>query len=276
MSRNYNELEKMAARIRLDVMEMVFDVKDGHPGPSFSVAEIVTALYFGGILNIDENDPLKKDRDRFVLSKGHACPTVYAALARRGFFPVAELKTLRKINSRIQGHPYMYKTPGIDATTGSLGNGFATAVGMAKGLKLQNIGAYVYAVLGDGEMNEGIVWEAMMAASHHRLGNLITFLDNNSWQSGGSVDAVSGLGRFEEKFGSFGWNTLKINGHSYEEIFSAVESAKKQHEQPTAIICTTVKGKGLPFTENDNSWHKRVPSEEQMAEAEEILNGVMK
>ena len=273
MEYNINELETMAERIRLDVLEMVYEVKDGHPGPCFSVTEIITALYFGGIINIDSKNPLWTERDRFVLSKGHACPAVYSALARNGFFPVEELLTLRKIDSRIQGHPYMYKTPGIDATTGSLGNGIATAVGMAKGLKIQNKDSYVYAVIGDGEMNEGIVWESIMAATHHNLSNLIVFLDNNSWQSGGSVKDISGLKNFEEKIKSFGWNTIAIDGHDFKQIFDAVELAQSQISTPSMIVSSTVKGKGLPFTENDNSWHKRVPSDEQMKIAREMLSG---
>ncbi|MBI9102707.1 MAG: transketolase [Spirochaetales bacterium] len=276
MKYEIKELEKMAKRIRLDVMEMVYDVKDGHPGPCFSITEIVTALYFGGIINVDPENPLWMERDRFVLSKGHACPAVYSALARRGFFPSEELLTLRKIDSRIQGHPYIYKTPGIDASTGSLGNGIATAVGMAKGLKIKKDDAFVYTVIGDGEMNEGIVWEALMAASHHRLSNLIVFLDNNLWQSGGSIEDISGLNNLDERVKTFGWNTISIDGHDYTQIRDAVTAAKAQNSKPNMIVCSTVKGKGLPFTESDNSWHKRVPTDEQMVIAREILSGVSK
>ena len=268
---NKDDLKKMAAILRLDVMEMVFDVKDGHPGPAFSAADIITALYFGGVMRVRPEEPLWNDRDRFVLSKGHACPLHYAALSRRGFFPEEELFSLRKINSRLQGHPYMGKTPGNDATTGSLGNGLATAVGMAKGLKIQKKDSRVFCVIGDGETNEGIVWESIMAASNLNLSNLTVFLDNNNWQSGGSLNDVSGVCDFEEKMESYGWNVLCIDGHNFEEILQAVQDPRKLKEKPTFIICSTVKGKGLPFMENDNSWHKRVPTEEQMVMAREIL-----
>ena len=268
---SYDVLEKTASQLRLDVLEMVYDVQDGHPGPAFSIAEIVTALYFGGILNIRPEDPLWEDRDRFVLSKGHACPLLYAALARRGFFSPDELFSLRKINSRLQGHPYMGKTPGNDATTGSLGNGLATAVGMAMGLKIQKKPSRVYCVIGDGETNEGIIWESLMAAPHLKLSNLIVFLDNNSWQSGGSVEDVSGICDFEEKIESFGWKTMCIDGHDYAQIFKALEDRRGGSEQPQMIICSTIKGKGLDFMENDNTWHKRVPTYEQMEQARTIL-----
>ncbi|MDC7235197.1 MAG: transketolase [Spirochaetales bacterium] len=268
---NSSDLKKTAARLRLDVMEMVFDVQDGHPGPAFSVAEIITALYFGGIMNIRPHDPLWNERDRFVLSKGHACPLHYAALARSGFFPTEELFSLRKIDSRLQGHPFMGKTPGNDGTTGSLGNGLATAVGMAKGLVIQKKESKVFCIIGDGECNEGIIWESVMAAANLNLSNLTVFLDNNLWQSGGSVEAVSGICDFQEKFETFGWNTLCIDGHSFKEIISAVQSSRPMKDKPTVIICSTVKGKGLPFMENDNSWHKRVPTQEQMDIAREIL-----
>ncbi|MCF7944543.1 MAG: transketolase [Spirochaetia bacterium] len=272
MSYSINELKRTAAALRLEVLEMVYDVKDGHPGPCFSVAEIITALYFGGILRIDPERPSMKERDRFFLSKGHACSMLYAALAYRGFFAKDELRTLRKIDSRLQGHPLMGKTPGNDATTGSLGNGLATAIGTAKGLQMQGLGAKVYTVLGDGETNEGIVWESIIAASHLGLANLIVFLDNNCWQSGGTVENISGLTSFYEKFNAFGWNTYEIDGHSFQEIISASEDAGKQKNKPSMIICSTTKGKGLSFMENDNSWHKRVPTEIQMKQAREILS----
>ena len=268
---NPDELAKIAARLRLDVMEMVYEVKDGHPGPAFSIAEIVTALYFGGILTVNPADPLWNERDRFILSKGHACTILYAALARRGFFPVEELLTFRKIDSRIQGHPYMYKTPGNDGTTGSLGNGMATALGVAKGLKIQGIDARSYAVIGDGECNEGIIWECIMAATNLRLSNFIVFLDANSWQSGGSVKEVSGLEDLPSKVQSFGWNVLTIDGHDFTRILDAVATARSSTDRPTMIIARTEKGHGLDYTAGDNSWHKRVPDDAQMTIAREQL-----
>lgn len=272
MTPDVTVLRKTAARLRLDVMEMVCEVKDGHPGPAFSIAEIITTLYFGGVLNVDPENPRWEERDRFVLSKGHACAILYAALARRGFFPVDELMSFRKIDSRIQGHPLMYKTPGNDATTGSLGNGFATALGMAKGLMIRGIDARVYAVVGDGEMNEGIVWEAIMASANLKLSNLTVFLDNNRWQSGGSVKNVSGLDDLKGKIEAFGWNVLSIDGHEIGAILDAVETSRRSTGPPTMIVASTVKGKGLPYMEDDNSWHKRVPNDEEMANAVERLS----
>ncbi len=260
---NRDDLKSMAARLRADVLEMIYEVKDGHLGPAYSIAEIVTALYFGGILKVDPENPYSNSRDRFILSKGHACTILYAALARRGFFPVEELMSFRKIDSRLQGHPYMGKPPGNDATTGSLGNGLATAVGIAKGLQLQGSDARVYAVIGDGEINEGIIWESMLMAHHMALANLCVFLDNNKWQSGGSIGQIAGMDKIKEKVESFGWKLISINGHDFKEIFTALEGATSHKDGPTLILAETIKGKGLDFSENDNSWHKRVPTDEQ-------------
>lgn len=267
------ELEQMARRLRLDVMEMVYQAKDGHPGPSFSCADIVTALYFS-IMDIDPAHPDKQKRDRFVLSKGHACPVYYAALARRGYFPLEELSTLRQFGSMLQGHPVMSKAPGVDMTSGSLGNGVSVAVGMAMGLKRQNIDQTVYCIFGDGEMQEGIVWEALLSAVNMKANRLILFLDANHWQSGGSVEQVSAVyPDVVAKMQSLGLYTQQIDGHDMAQILQAIQNAKAQTEKPSVIVCNTIKGKGLPFMANDNSWHKKVPTEEQMKMARALLQG---
>jgi len=267
-----NELQDTARLIRKDVLEMVHDVKDGHLGPSYSAADIITALYFGGILNIKPDQPRWEDRDRFVLSKGHACPAVYAALIRRGFLREEEKFTLRKINSRLQGHPDMVKTPGIDATTGPLGNGLAMAVGMAKALKLQKKASRVFVLTGDGELQEGIIWEALQAAVKHRLDNLYIFIDQNLWQSGGLLSEVSGILPIREKIEAFQIACQEIDGHDFNAILKAVKTSEVD-TGPSVIICNTIKGKGLDFMEDDNSWHKRVPTEEQYEEGIRQLGG---
>jgi len=256
------ELKNMARLIRRDVLEMVYDVKDGHLGPSYSAADIITALYFGGVLNIDPSHPDWDDRDRFVLSKGHACPAVYAALIRKGVIPEDEKFTLRKIGSRLQGHPDMVKTPGIEATTGPLGNGLAMAVGMAKALKLQKKDSRVFVLTGDGELQEGIIWEALQAAVKHKLDNLYIFIDHNRRQSGGLLSDVSGTLPIDEKMKAFQLPCQEIDGHDFAAILKSVEVASGQ-PGPSVIICDTVKGKGVDYMEEDNSWHKRVPTEEQ-------------
>ncbi|HWQ62648.1 MAG TPA: transketolase [Negativicutes bacterium] len=265
------ELQKIADRLRLDVVKMVHDAKDGHPGPALSIADIVATLYFRE-LNIDPKNPSWEDRDRFILSKGHACPVLYAALARRGYFSADEFAGLRSLGSILQGHPCMRKTPGVDATSGSLGNGLSIGVGMAIAAQYREKSYYTYVVLGDGEIEEGIVWEAAMCAKKHRLSNLIAFVDHNGWQSGDSVDKVSGLLPILPKWEAFGWHCQSIDGHNFEQIVSAIESAKKADE-PSVIVAKTVKGKGLDFMENDNSWHKRVPDDSQLAVALKVLGG---
>lgn len=258
----FEKLKETARLIRKDVLEMVYEVKDGHPGPAYSSADIITALYFGGILSVDPENPSWEDRDRFVLSKGHACPTVYAALIRRGFIPRDEKFTFRKINSRLQGHPDMVKTPGIDATTGPLGNGIGMAVGMAKALKILKKSSRVFVLTGDGELQEGIVWEALQAAVKHKLDNLYIFIDQNHRQSGGLVSELSGTQPVREKIEAFQLGCQEINGHDFEAILKAVRSAE-ENTVPSVILCNTVKGQGVDYMENDNSWHKRVPTDEE-------------
>jgi transketolase len=237
-------LAEMARHIRMDVLDMVFDVKDGHPGPAFSSADIITALYFGGVLNVDTENPGWEDRDRFVLSKGHACPALYSALIRRGFLPQEEKLTLRKINSRLQGHPDMAKTPGVDATTGALGNGLAMAVGMAAALKIQKKSNRVFVITGDGELQEGICWESIQSAVSLNLDNLFIFVDHNGWQSGGSIKEISGILPLEEKFTAFQTDCVTIDGHDFDAILASVEE-NKSAGRPHVIIARTIKGKGL-------------------------------
>ncbi len=268
---NVAQLSMTANQLRLDVVRMVHDAKDGHPGPALSAMDIITTLYFRE-LNIDPSNPQWSDRDRFILSKGHACPALYAALARKGYFSVEEFKGLRGLGCLLQGHPCMKKTPGIDMTSGSLGNGLSIGVGMALAAKYRKKTYTTYVVLGDGEIQEGIVWEAAMCAKKYKLGNLIAFIDHNGWQSGGAVEEVSGLLPILPKWEAFGWHCQTIDGHDFSQIIHAIENAKKTPE-PSVIIARTIKGKGLPYMENDNSWHKRVPTDEELAVAVEVLGG---
>ncbi|HHW92872.1 MAG TPA: transketolase [Firmicutes bacterium] len=259
-------LEDKAKRIRRHIVSMLAEAGSGHPGGSLSIADIVTALYFQ-VMKVDPARPDWEERDRFVLSKGHACPVLYAALAERGIFPVEELKTLRKINSRLQGHPDMKKTPGVEMSTGSLGQGLAAANGMALAGKLDKKDYRVYVVLGDGEINEGMIWEAAMAAAHYGLDNLTAFLDFNGLQIDGSIREVMNSEPLPEKWAAFGWNVLTIDGHDFGEIIAAVEKAKETKGRPTMIVANTVKGKGVSFMENQVGWHGNAPSKEQAEQA---------
>jgi transketolase len=263
-------LENMARQLRRDVVTMVHLAGDGHPGPTLSVADIVTALYFN-ILRIDPARPDWPQRDRFILSKGHACPVVYAALARRGYIDVEVLPGLRCLHSMLQGHPDMHKTPGIDMTSGSLGNGISVGLGMAVAGQYNGDDYMVYVITGDGELQEGIVWEAAMAAVRFRAGRLVVFVDHNGLQSAGEVSKVSGLLPIRPKFESFGWHCQEIDGHDFNQILDAVEGARQETQRPSMILAHTIKGKGVPFMENDNSWHKRVPTKEQLEAALEAL-----
>jgi transketolase len=266
------ELENTARLLRRDVLEMIFHAGDGHPGPSLSVADIVTALYFE-TLRIKPADPAWPERDRFILSKGHACPVLYAALARLGFFPQTELAGLRSLSSMLQGHPDMNKTPGIDTTSGSLGNGISIGLGMALAARMKNLDYSVYVVTGDGELEEGVVWESLMAAVKYRVGNLIVIIDNNGMQSGGSLGSISGLEPIMPKLEAFGWHCQEIDGHDFREILHALNEALTNKQQPSVILAHTVKGQGVPFMIGDNSWHKRVPTEEELHVALQALGG---
>lgn len=266
------DLKAIADRLRLDVVETVYQAEDGHPGPAMSIAELMAVLYFSE-LRIDPERPHLPGRDRFVLSKGHACPILYAALARRGFFPVEELAGLRTLDSMLQGHPDMNKTPGVDATSGSLGNGVSIGLGMAMGCKKQGYDSRVYVVVGDGEQEEGIVWEAAMAATTMQAGNLTVFADCNNYQSGGHVTDLSSLYPLLPKWESFGWHCQEIDGHDIGQIQRAISRAKEIQDKPSLIALRTVKGKGIPYMENNNAWHKRVPTEEELQIAHNVLGG---
>ena len=262
-----------ARLLRRDVVETVYRAKDGHPSPALSCADIVAALFFK-VMRLDPKNPLWAERDRFILSKGHACPVLYAALARNGYFSRDELPGLRSLGSCLQGHPCMRKTPGIDMTTGSLGNGISIGAGMAMAGKYLEKDYYTYVIMGDGEIQEGIVWEAAMSAVKHKLDNLIVFIDNNGLQSGGNICDISGLQPILEKWQAFQWHCQEIDGHKMEEILAAIDKAKETKGKPSLILCHTVKGKGVPYMEIDNAWHKKVPTEAEYREAMELLGGM--
>jgi len=257
MEMGVEDLEAIAREIRVTIVDMLYRIGQeyrGHPGPALSIADIVTCLYFK-VLNIVPQNPRWPDRDRFILSKGHACPALYAALALRGFFDKKHLYSLRHVGSILQGHPDMRKTPGIDMTTGSLGHGLSAGVGVALSARLDGKLFRTYVLLGDGELQEGLVWEAAMAARHYRLDNLIAIIDRNRWQSCGSVERTMNLEPLSSKWDSFGWKVLEIDGHDIKSICSSLSVAHTS--KPLAIIANTVKGKGVSFMEEDNSWHQR-------------------
>lgn len=266
---NYGEI---AARIRADVIKAVYNAGSGHPGGSLSAADILTALYFRE-MNIDPKNPKLKGRDRFVLSKGHAAPVQYAALAERGYFPVEDIMTLRKLGSKFQGHPNMQKVPGVEMSTGSLGQGFSVCVGMALASKLDDDGSRVFTLLGDGELQEGLVWEAAMAAGHYKLNNLVAFVDWNGLQIDGENDKVMTVRPIDEKFKAFGWHVQVIDGHNFDEIFAALDETKKVSDKPSIIIAHTHKGQGVSFMKDNAGWHGKAPNEEQAKQAVEELGG---
>lgn len=263
-------LESTAKDIRNNIVEMIGEAKSGHPGGSLSAVEIVTYLYFEA-MTIDPMEPNWADRDRFVLSKGHAAPVLYAALAQRGFFPLEELQTLRKLGSKLQGHPDMKKVKGVDMSTGSLGTGFSTCIGMALASRLDKRDNYIYTLLGDGELQEGQVWEAAMAAGHYGLDHLIAFVDNNGLQIDGNIADVLSPEPIDAKFAAFGWHVQVIDGHDFEAIAQGIAEAKKTPGKPHVLIAHTVKGKGVSFMENQASWHGSAPSAEQVAQAKSEL-----
>lgn len=269
---NYAELAEKARRIRINALKAIHAAKSGHPGGSLSSADILATLYFGE-LNIDPKNPKMADRDKFVLSKGHAVPALYAALGERGFYEVSEMMTLRQVGSKFQGHPNMNKVPGIEMSTGSLGQGFSAAVGMAIAGKVDKNPGRVYALTGDGELQEGIVWEAAMQAAHRKLDNLIAIVDLNGLQIDGKVSDVKCVCPVDEKFRSFGWNVINVDGHNFEELTTAFDEAKKCGGVPTAIIAHTHKGKGVSFMEDNAGWHGKAPSDEELAAAIEELGG---
>ena len=270
--RDHKGLNEITNVIRKDIVSMICKSKSGHPGGSLSAVEILTALYFDQ-MNIDPTNPKMEDRDRFVLSKGHAAPALYATLAQRGYFAKEELNNLRQLGSMLQGHPDIKKVPGVEMSTGSLGQGFSVACGMAMAAKLDNAPWNVYALLGDGEVQEGIIWEAAMSAAHYKLDNMIAFLDYNGLQIDGEVESVMNINPIEDKFKTFGWNVITIDGHDFDQIFAALDMAKDTVDKPTMIIAKTIKGKGVSFMENQASWHGSAPSEEQLEQALSELGG---
>ncbi len=269
---NYAELAEKARRIRINALKAIHAAKSGHPGGSLSSADILATLYFGE-LNIEPKNPKMADRDKFVLSKGHAVPALYAALGERGFYEVNEMMTLRQVGSKFQGHPNMSKVPGIEMSTGSLGQGFSAAVGMAIAGKIDKNPGRVYVLTGDGELQEGIVWEAAMQAAHRKLDNLVAIVDLNGLQIDGKVSDVKCVCPVDEKFRSFGWNVINVDGHNFEELTTAFKEAKSSKGVPTAIIAHTHKGKGVSFMEDNAGWHGKAPSDEELAAAIEELGG---
>lgn len=268
---NIEDLKMKAKKIRKDIIEEVYNAKSGHPGGSLSIADIMAVLYFNE-LRIDEKNPRWEERDRLVLSKGHCSPALYAALAERGFFDKEDLKSFRKIESNLQGHPDLNKVPGVDMTSGSLGQGLSIANGMAIAGKMDNKDYRVYTILGDGEIEEGQIWEAAMTANKYKLDNLCVIVDNNNLQIDGTIEEVMSSYPIDEKFKSFGFNVLIIDGNNIEEILNGFEIAKQTKNKPTCIIAKTIKGKGVSFMENKAEWHGKAPSEEEYIQAMKDLN----
>lgn len=266
------QLEQAANNGRITAIKAIHQAGSGHPGGSLSVMDIITALYFHE-MKVDPKNPHDKDRDRFVLSKGHAAPALYAVLAERGFFPKEEVMTLRQIGSNFQGHPNMNKVPGVDMSTGSLGQGLSVCVGMALAARLDGRSSRIYTVMGDGEIQEGMVWEAAMSAAHYKLDNITAFLDWNGLQIDGKNENVMTVTPVDEKFKGFSWNVLKIDGHDMKAIVDALEEAKKCKGKPTIIIAKTIKGKGVSFMENQAGWHGKATNQEEFQQAMKELGG---
>ena len=268
------KLQAIACKVRMGVIEGTYCAKSGHPGGSLSISDLLTYLYFAK-MHIDPKQPEMADRDRLVLSKGHCAPALYATLAQRGFFPQEELQSLRHIGAMLQGHPCIH-TPGIDMSSGSLGQGISVACGMALAGKLDNAAYKVYTILGDGEIEEGQVWEAAMFAAHNKLDNLVVIVDQNGLQIDGTVEEVAGIEPLDKKFESFGFEVIKIDGHDFDQIESALEKAKTVKGKPTAILAKTIKGKGVSFMENNVSWHGSAPNKEQYEQAVAEINEQLK
>lgn len=273
-----DELKEIATKVRQNILTMIHTANSGHTGGSLSAADIMSVLYFKCLNHSSEWDKWENfsNRDRFVLSKGHASPVLYSTLAEAGYISKDLLLTFRKLHSKLQGHPSFGTIPGIEATTGSLGQGLSIGNGMALGLKLNKSGARVYVLLGDGELQEGQVWEAAMTSAHYNLGNLIAIVDRNSLQIDGSTEQVMGLHPVADKWRAFGWQVIEIDGHDHNQIFSAIETAKKigtEQSKPVAIIATTLKGKGISFMENKASWHGKAPNKEELESALKELRG---
>lgn len=273
-----DKIEARARRMRVNIVTMLNKAGSGHPGGSLSAADIVAALYFGGVMNYNENDPRDPSRDRFILSKGHAAPVLYAALAEIGYIQEDELATLRKLHSRLQGHPDSKKVPGVEVSTGSLGQGLSIACGLALGLRLDaakcaSVPQRVFTLLGDGEIEEGQVWEAAMFAAHYKLDNLVAVVDNNSLQIDGDVRDVAGLNDISAKFMAFGWQTMEVDGNDAGAVLTALQAAVLIKDAPVCIVAHTIKGKGVSFMENQAGWHGKAPDDEQTAAALAELEG---
>ncbi|WP_278854260.1 transketolase [Gordonibacter pamelaeae] len=268
------ELERRANDMRADIVRMIAEAGSGHPGGSLSCADILAALYFGGVLEHDPENPEWEGRDRFILAKGHAAPALYAALAQAGYIPREELATLRKLGSRLQGHPDSNQVPGVEVSTGSLGQGLSIAAGAAAGLRLDGAPQTVFALLGDGECQEGQVWEAAMFAAHRKLDNLVAIVDRNGLQIDGRTCDVCDPGDLGSKFAAFGWDVDEVDGHDLDALVAVLGAAKAGRDgRPHAVIARTVKGKGVPFMENEAGWHGKAPNAEQAAEALAALEG---
>ena len=269
------ELAVFATKARIGIIEGVHSAKAGHPGGSLSICEVLSYLY-NEEMRVDPKNPKWQSRDRFVLSKGHGAPALYATLALKGFFPVEDLKTLRKSDSYLQGHPNMNKIPGVDMSTGSLGQGISAAVGMAIGAKLDNADFRVYTILGDGEIEEGEGWEAAMLAGNRQLDNLVAIVDYNGLQIDGTIEEVNSAYPIADKFKAFNWNVIEIDGHNYDEIEEAFNNAKRTKGKPTCIVMKTVKGKGVSYMENSVGWHGKAPNDEEYEIAMGELNAALK
>lgn len=264
---SYDKLRGVAQEIRRDIVTMIYTAKSGHPGGSLSAADILTALYFTDMFRCDTANPAWEERDRFILSKGHTAPVLYSVLARRGFFPQSELHTLRRLDSILQGHPNAHKTPGLDCSSGSLGQGLSVSNGIAYALKRRGSDARVYCLLGDGELQEGQVWEAAMFAPQHRLDNVCAIVDYNDVQLDGRVSEIKDVFPLAQKWAAFRWNVIEADGHSIEEMYEAYRKARACKGKPSVIIAKTVKGKGVSYMENQAKWHGNVPNEEQYRQA---------
>lgn len=272
---NISELKEMAKTVRGDIVTMVNKAGSGHPGGSLSATDLLVGLYFGGIIRVDPANPEWQERDRFILSKGHVAPVLYSILARKGFFPVEELNTLRKLGSILQGHPHKGSTPGLDCSSGSLGQGLSISNGLAIGFKKQGMDSRVYCLLGDGELQEGQIWEAVMTAAQHKLSNVCAIVDYNRVQLDGDLKDIKELGDLAAKWHDFGWNVIELNGHDMEQVVQAFEMARAYKGKPSVLIATTVKGKGVSFMENDCNWHGTAPNGEQLERAlNEIKGGI--
>lgn len=268
------ELAIIANKVRKNAVKAVYSAASGHPGGSLSIADLLALLYFE-VMNVDPKNPRMPERDRLVLSKGHTAPALYSALALRGYFPVEDVATFRKTDSYMQGHPDMNKVPGIDMSTGSLGQGVSAAGGMALAAKLDNASYRVYAILGDGELEEGQVWEQAMFAAHYKLDNFMIFVDNNGLQIDGDVSEVMNPNPIDEKFRAFGWNVVLADAHDFDSLMSAVENGKSTKGKPTAVIMKSVKGKNVSFMENNAGWHGSAPNKEQYEQAEAELDKII-